>query len=144
MFLILGINHLRCVGLWEGQAVDFNPENAGGYSSPQTKEERTACVAKALEYYNICSPNVRTGDFGIQPITKQTAEEIGDILAAETLAEYEGIDFLAYLQKFQTCPFCGRLFFPDSPNQKICKDPECQRKRKAKKALKYYHNNKNK
>ena len=144
MFLIAGINHLRAIGISEGKAFDFNPENYGGYRSPQTEEEKKACISKALEYYNSCYPSVRTGDFGIVPVSEQTVEEIGNLLAAETLAEYEGIDLADYLSRFQTCEYCGKMFFPESPSQKVCKSDECQKKRKSKKALDYYYRNKSK
>lgn len=131
MYLIKGINHLRCVGVWDepgGKAEDFNPENAGGYRSPQTAEERRACVARALEYYNLGKPS---GEFGLEPITAEQAGLLGEVSAEAALPEW--------LQKHvKRCRYCGRLFIPSSPRQDVCKCPGCQRRRKNEKAANFY------
>lgn len=136
MYLINGIDHLRCVGIWDapgGQAEDFNPENAGGYRSPHTDEERRACVAKALAYYNDCQ---HVGEFGISPLTPEQAGQLGDLSAEICLLGMNFEGWLAAHSKF--CRYCGKPFFPNSIRQEVCKRPECQRKRKNEKSAKFY------
>ena len=136
MYLIKGINHLRCVGVWDepgGKAEDFNPENAGGYRSPQTTEERRACVARALEYYNSCPPS---GEFGLEPITAEQAGLLGEASAEATLLGMEFEDWLVAHSRH--CRYCGHIFIPSSPRQDVCKRADCQRKRKNEKAANFY------
>lgn len=138
MILIDGINHLRVTGIWNeasGGAEDFDPENCGSYRSPQTPQERADCVAKALEYYNSCSPNVRTGPFGIITITREQAELLGDDSAAASLMQFDLES--EFLEHAKTCKYCKQLFLPDSLRQEFCKRPECQRRRRAKNMAAY-------
>ena len=53
---ILGINHLRLVGIAKdtGEAFDFYIYNYGGYRPPQTRDELLACIKKAKKYYDDC------------------------------------------------------------------------------------------
>lgn len=144
MILIDGINHIRLTGIWDepgGGAEDFDPENCGGYRSPQTPQERAACIAKALEYYNACSPSVRTGPFGIITITREQAELLGDASAAASLMQFD-IE-AEFLEHAKSCKFCEQLFLPDSLRQDICKRPECQRRRRAEKMAAYRKRKKN-
>lgn len=135
MYLINGINHLRCVGIWnaDGQAEDFDPENSGGYRSPQTAEERRACVAKALEYYNECSEKC---EFGITPITPEQAAKLGDLSADISLFAMEFEDWLN--RHRHQCRYCGANFISEVPWADVCKNPECQRQRKNEKARNYH------
>lgn len=132
MILIDGLNHIRLTGIWDepgGKAEDFDPENCGGYRSPQTPQERAACVAKALEYYNECPPSARTGQFGIVAISKEQAEFLGDASAAASLMQF---DLEAEFSKHsKVCKFCKQFFLPDSLRQDVCKRPECQRRRRS-------------
>ena len=143
MYLIKGIKHLRCVGVWDmpdGKAEDFDLENAGGYRSPQSEEERRACIAKALDYYNGCGD--KTGDFGIEPITAEQAELLGDFSAEASMAAMDFEDWLH--SKSRHCRYCKNLFIPNAPGQKVCKRPECQRERKNEKARNYKRRKKSK
>lgn len=133
MYLIVGINHPRVVGVDKktGKAYDFDPENADSYRSPKTQKERTACVAVALEYYNACIPTaVAIGDFGLLPISEVDTEDLGVLMAKQSL--------LLEKIKARRCRFCDDWFIPHDKQQDVCKKEACQRRRKAEKAYNYY------
>lgn len=145
MILIDGIDHIRLVGIWdapEGKAEDFSPENCAGYRSPKTPQERAACVEKAREYYNSCAPDRRTGMFGIITITSEQAEFLGEETAWSSLTAQDFEEDL--IELLEPCRYCGQPFLPHSPSQKVCKRPECQRKRKAEKMAAYRKRKKSK
>lgn len=88
MIKINGINHSRYVGIDnEGQPCAFNPENAGGYREPITKEEIQACIEEARAYYDICIPRVQTGPFSYTHTDQKEVEAVGEISASESLYE---------------------------------------------------------
>lgn len=143
MLLIKGLNHCRIVGIWDksGEVQNFYPENYGGYRSPTTPQEEDACLKEARRYYESCAPAGRTGEFDTITITREHAEYIGNTLAAYSLAGIDGESFL--LQNLSFCRYCGSAFLPQSPSQEVCKNPECQRKRKADKMASYRARKKN-
>lgn len=136
MYFIKGIKNTRCVGICDepgGKAQDFDPENIEDYRSPQTNEERCACVARALEYYNN-SPT--EGEFGLEPTMPAQVRRLSDLLTEISSFGIEFKDWLASHSK--NCRYCGQPFFRNASCQDVCKRPECQRRRKSEKATAYY------
>lgn len=132
MIVVLGINHARATGINKktGQARDFDPQNVCGYRSPETPQETAACVAAALNYYNICAPDVRVGAFGLFPASEADVAALGERLILAS-------DFGELLGHGRTCEYCGALFLPTAPRQKVCTRPECQKRRLSNKQAAY-------
>lgn len=68
---VLGINHLRLVGILKGtrEAYDFYIFNHEGYRPPETPEELQACIKTAKKYYDACDEyGTATNPFGWEEI----------------------------------------------------------------------------
>lgn len=44
--------------------------------------------------------------------------------------------------KLRKCRYCGKLFFPLSPRQEVCKDEACRKKRNNEKFRNYWNRKK--